>query len=110
MDCSVCKGACCEELVICSSTPGADFPQADKEFMGIRGTLVEPGLYAVSSRCPKLSRRGRCRVYDDRPIACALLVPGGKECLACVGRRRSTNQYRDIREDHDPEIIHGQPS
>jgi Fe-S-cluster containining protein len=107
MKCSVCAGACCEELLICSSTTGADFPEADREFMDVRGTLVEPGVYAVSSRCPRLSRRGRCKMYDDRPLACALLVPGGKECLAVVRRRRIPEEYRDIREDHDPEVIHG---
>jgi hypothetical protein len=46
-------------------------------------------------------------MYDDRPLACALLVPGGKECLAVVRRRRIPEEYRDIREDHDPEVIHG---
>jgi Fe-S-cluster containining protein len=109
MKCEECRGACCEELVICSSVQGASFPGADKEFMDVRGVLVEDGVYAVASMCPELDYRGRCRIYDDRPLACALLTPGGKECLDAVRRRRSTLHYQDIREDHDPEVLIGQP-
>jgi hypothetical protein len=106
MKCVVCRGACCEEMVITSAQVGADFPQVIVQFLEARGTYAGGNCYAIKARCPKLNRKGLCSIHDDKPLACALDPVGGAACLDAVLRRRTPEQYQLIRDEDDPEEVH----
>lgn len=107
MKCVVCRGACCEEIVLTSSIIGADFPAVAVEFLTARGTpAAEEGTFALNCVCPKLNEEGLCSIHEDKPLACALEPVGGAACLDAVRRRRTPEQYQAIRDDEDPEEIH----
>jgi hypothetical protein len=103
MKCIVCKGACCEEIVLTSAIIGADFPKVAVEFLEARGIPTGNGCYAISARCPKLTDDGLCSIHEDKPLACALEPVGGEACYSAVRRRRTKEDYQEIRDDDDPE-------
>ena len=43
------------------------------------------GGYVWEGKCPKLDEKGRCTVYNDRPLVCRLY--GASELLPCEGCR-----------------------
>lgn len=86
MKCLECLGACCEEITVTASY--VDFPKAARECPA-RQEEVSSNVYALDCRCPKLTVGGRCSVYDDRPIVCAVMPAGGPDCLGAVRRRRT---------------------
>jgi len=98
MDCLVCGGACCEDLVF----PERGLTRATVEFFKVRcGASVQltPGErgFVFPVRCRHLSTEGACLIYDDRPLICAVYVAGDEPCLATLRRRRSPRQIEKIR-------------
>ena len=106
MKCHVCKGSCCEEIVISSSVVGADFPKVIVEFLLARGRDAGGGCFALYAPCPKLNFDGLCSIHEKKPLSCALEPVGGAACLDAVLRRRTPEEYQLIREEDDPEEIH----
>jgi Fe-S-cluster containining protein len=88
--------------------PDDEFPRATAEWFLARGAkLSGPSVYAIPSRCPKLTCEGLCSIHEEKPLVCAVMPVGGEDCLGAVRRRRTPEQYQKIREEHDPEVIHG---
>lgn len=107
MNCLVCRGACCETIVVMGSMVGDLFPAATQEWMAARSIgRAASGGYVIEARCPKLTADGLCSIHDDKPLACALGIVGGTECLESVASRRTPEQYALIRDDDDPEVLH----
>jgi len=95
MNCLVCRGACCEDLVI----PEQGMSGADIEFFEVRsGTALTGGAgFIFPLRCPELSDEGRCSIHSDRPMLCAVYPAGGEACLSTLNRRRTPEQIAQIR-------------
>jgi Fe-S-cluster containining protein len=108
VNCLVCRGACCEELIVSPSALSADglaFPGALREFLTARSTAELPGpAFVIGARCPQLTFEGLCGCHDEKPLACALFPAGGDECLGAIRRRRSSTAYAFIREEGDPTV------
>ena len=105
MDCAQCAGACCEEVHLSAEfvfRPGHDDVA---EWLRQHGEPSVDGL-RWELRCIKLEPGGRCSIYEDRPQLCRDYEPGGAPCLDVVRRRRTHEQYLQIRDDTDPETIH----
>jgi Fe-S-cluster containining protein len=114
MRCDVCRGACCEEVIL----PRVMFlaPTEDiRRWWEYRGELVSHELIEgielpeagirLELPCTKLEDGGRCSIYEDRPDVCRDYAPGGRHCLETVARRRSMTEYQLIRDDEDPEEL-----
>lgn len=108
MNCLVCRGACCEFLVLAI---GTHMPQVF-EFAEARRLPILPvagplALVAVDHRCPELTQDGLCAIYqeDRRPALCILAPPGGTACLQALRRQRTPEQIAAIREPGDPEVV-----
>jgi Fe-S-cluster containining protein len=57
----------------------------DVKWMNTRGEVrlnTGGGHWRIESKCKHLTWRGRCRVYDNRPVGCMEFAPGSKECIA----------------------------
>jgi Fe-S-cluster containining protein len=52
--------------------------------------------------CNHLTDEGSCGIYDTRFMLCRQYVAGGPHCLSVVARRRTPEEYQEIREDGDP--------
>jgi len=100
VNCIRCAGACCEIVTIDAAL--VDFPKVAAEWLSARGACVGGTVYAVESRCPKLTGDGLCGIHDEKPLACALMPVGGPECMDAVRLRRSPEQYAVIRDEDDP--------
>jgi len=108
MKCVTCRGACCEEITI-EINASNEFPKAMAEWLEARGVATsKPNTFSVPSRCPQLTDAGLCGCHDEKPLVCAMMAVGGEECLDAVRRRRTPEQYAEIRDEGDPEVIHGQ--
>lgn len=109
MKCVVCRGACCQEITI-EVHSGVAFPGAMVEWLEARGVAADkpPNAFIVPSRCPQLTVEGLCGCHDDKPLVCAMMPVGGDDCLGSVRRLRTPEQYREIRDEGDPETIHAQ--
>jgi Fe-S-cluster containining protein len=84
--CKLCKGACCESLLI-----PIDRNPMVTEFYDVRSVTLEikgQPFAKIESRCPLLKECGRCRIYASRPVACIRYEVGSPMCLATVERRR----------------------
>jgi Fe-S-cluster containining protein len=88
--CEICKGACCESLVFPA------FNEDLREFLEVRGRMVDDYHAEVETRCPKLTACGRCSIHDTRPVTCRLYAVGSKACLDTVDRRRTGEQREAI--------------
>ena len=83
--CELCKGACCESIVI-----PLKFEEADAQrWLGFHGTEQENGI-RLDCKCSKL-RHGRCTIYDSRPDVCRVFEVGSPNCREAVKTRR---QYK----------------
>lgn len=56
--------------------------------------------------CRALSTDGRCEIYHDRPLVCAVYPVGGPDCLQSIQQMRTPSEYAHIRDSWDPPIIH----
>ena len=82
--CDVCKGACCETLVL--PVELGLMSNQDRRFFRLRGDF-EPGGLRVDAACRQLVD-GRCGVYETRPEACRTYEVGSSACRAAVRARR----------------------
>lgn len=86
--CELCKGACCESILI-----PIDPSPLTTEFYEARGSVFEihGQPYAeLPARCPYLSNLGKCMTYAQRPVACSRFVVGSAMCVQAIRRRRPT--------------------
>ncbi len=99
-DCMVCRGACCETIVI----PAQMAIFFDAEWRRIRGRDVAlgacdprvPDSWEIPCACPKLTADGLCGIYDTRPLICRHFEPGSFACLSAIERRRTPEQAKRI--------------
>lgn len=97
-DCMVCRGACCETLLL----PGS--LGLDEEWAAARGLkrFIANGYYTsipaieAPCPCPKLSPMGACSIYETRPQVCRAYPVGGPSCLGAITRRRTPEKAREI--------------
>lgn len=79
--CSLCRGACCESLVV-------DLPDTPEgRFLGYHGTHIGPRRIELPTPC--VHHCGECRIHATRPQPCRDYAVGGPECLATIRRRRT---------------------
>ena len=84
--CELCKGACCESILI-----PIDSSPMTTEFYDTRGSVFEiyGRTYAeLPARCPYLSKAGKCMTYAQRPVACSRFEVGSLMCVTAIERRR----------------------
>jgi Fe-S-cluster containining protein len=105
MNCIRCRGACCELIHVDASHCG--FPKVAVEQFEMRGTHIKGMIYAMVAPCPKMTSEGLCGVQDEKPLACAIMPVGGEDCFSSVKLRRTPEEYAVIRDEDDPERIHG---
>jgi Fe-S-cluster containining protein len=109
MNCTACRGACCEEFIVPAADvrpPGLDERRWLELHAVATGNILTGRELRFECRCTKLTAEGRCSVYADRPRTCQTYRAGGPDCLEVVRRRRTPEQYAAIREAGDPERIH----
>ena len=93
--CHICKGACCESMLFAYPS---GLPLMD-EFYAVRGTgHADLGVVELETRCPKLSKCGECKVYDQRPRVCRDYKVGSDLCLKTIALRRKGHQGERILE------------
>ena len=71
--CLICKGACCESVVMDADT-------------GLRFDIGQDKV-ELATPCSKLCG-GRCSIWETRPEVCRVFEVGGVDCRAAVLRRR----------------------
>jgi Fe-S-cluster containining protein len=84
--CELCKGACCESILLpidASPTTTEFYAARGEVFMIVGRTFAE-----LPSRCPHLSQSGKCKTYDNRPVACSRFAVGSTMCVTAIQRRR----------------------
>ena len=79
--CALCRGACCECVL---QKPGKT---DDLAWWDARGEATPFG-YMLLTRCRHLTFTGKCAIYEERPFACEVFLPGCAECREVVKRRR----------------------
>ena len=99
-----CRGACCEEMQI---PDHGDRDDASRWFALHGNDQTKAGYVIFETRCAALDTRGLCTIYETRPQVCRLFKTGRLDCLEVVRRRRSHAEYDLIRENGDPQEIHG---
>lgn len=84
--CELCKGACCESIVV---------PVAGDVGIWLRyhGEPLGPDRVELNCAC-RMLKDGRCTVYDHRPENCKAFPVGGTGCRETVKRRREN--WREI--------------
>ena len=84
--CKLCKGACCESIML-----RIDTSPIETEFYDARGSVFQLHGFQYAelpARCPYLSKAGKCMTYSQRPVACSRFVVGSTMCIAAIERRR----------------------
>lgn len=78
--CALCRGACCETVMlpIEGEVPVTLLLRGHQEADGFR----------LTSPCRHLSRKGLCRIHDDKPLLCREYEVGGEGCRAAVLSQR----------------------
>jgi Fe-S-cluster containining protein len=107
MDCLECRGACCEDFHLTIRVPEGPDAQRWLELHAVHIDSRKPGppQLRFDCRCTALTTDGRCGIYLDRPVQCRLFQPGSPDCLDTVRRRRTRQDYRRIRGEHDPDAL-----
>jgi Fe-S-cluster containining protein len=105
--CEACRGACCETMQL----PFTLFKNLDSDAVSwvlLHGRVrVVQQAVELETPCKEL-KEGRCGIYGSptRPLMCSLYPAGGADCLSAVRRRRTAEQYEQIRDPQDPKRIH----
>lgn len=81
--CKLCRGACCESIVL----PLPPDPDHAAWLLKHGSGGPWPGTVALECRCRALVD-GKCSVYDSRPQVCRDYQPGSDPCRAAVIARR----------------------
>ncbi len=98
MNCLECRGACCEDILIpverrLIDDDALDWLETRGRPVYRNGTLA---AYAFEARCPLLTTKGLCHIYEARPAICRRYEPGGPDCLETLKRRRTPEQRARI--------------
>ncbi len=94
-DCMVCRGACCETIVM----PGPLAAFFDPEWRRVRGRELPPfeqPSWEIHRSCPELTPEGLCGIHETKPRVCREYEPGSQACLSAIERRRTREQAREI--------------
>lgn len=87
--CDLCRGACCETLVLPLPRSATKGERKWLELRGRREEIAKSDVVRVPCRCLVLSSTtGRCMIYDDRPQPCRDFPVGGEQCRAAVASLR----------------------
>ena len=89
--CDVCQGACCEVFSVNFNGLNED----TVKWLGYHGQ-AQGAVIAFNCRCDKLTNRGKCAIYSERPKVCQDFPVGSPACLNVVRERRSPNQAARI--------------
>lgn len=99
--CSVCKGACCEYMLVNVDHLKSDhqlwFVKHGKLYTGVACRL-DTVVVEVDHACRELTMGGKCRNYDGRPEICKTFKPGNPLCLEAIERQRTPEQVKLIME------------
>ena len=99
--CFVCRGACCESIVI---DFGAALSDYGKEYFAIRCEVerLENNHvgYRIRNRCPKLLN-GLCSIHETKPQHCKEGKIGAMFCLNAIMKYRSKKEQNKIIEAID---------
>lgn len=89
--CEICRGACCETIVLDVSQRNPDFYL----WLKYHGEALERGI-RLECAC-KMLKDGKCSVYETRPKICMVYQVGCSACLATIHERRyeQRNQIRE---------------
>jgi Fe-S-cluster containining protein len=83
--CAVCRGACCSSVVL-----PIDVTTVGREvavMLTLRGSQEAHG-FRLDAPCRHLSRKGQCRIHEDRPTVCREYAVGGEGCRAAIAANR----------------------
>jgi Fe-S-cluster containining protein len=80
--CDICKGACCESIVL----PLAFKDEDTQRWYALHGK-DERGAVRLECKCSAL-KHGKCTIYDTRPEVCRVFAVGSPECRNSVTQRR----------------------
>lgn len=109
MKCAECQGACCESITI----ERADLLFADsRRWIKLHNIDIEDFAHSVvgdskihfDSPCRELTAGGACNIYVKRPQVCRLYQAGSPDCIDTVRKRRTPEEFQQIREEADPVI------
>lgn len=81
--CQLCRGACCESMVLPTSGLAPD----QAVWLALHGRMVGKGMVEVEQPCSQL-QAGLCAAWSHRPNMCRDYAVGGGSCRATVLRRR----------------------
>lgn len=99
--CSVCKGACCEYMVLNVDHLRPDvqkwFEYHGEEYAGVASRLDTKNMI-IDQQCLQLTMNGKCGIYKSRPEICKALKPGSKMCVEAIERQRDPEQAKLIME------------
>lgn len=91
--CALCRGACCEGIVL----PSAPYGEADaNRWLCMHGTPEDAEWLYVPAPCRHL-KEGRCSIYEDRPRVCSDFIVGGKLCHRAIKRNRPNQEVAILR-------------
>ena len=97
--CEICKGACCEYMLINVDHLNKDnqdwFLKHGKRYTGVASRLDETTV-EIDKRCHELTMGGKCRNYGLRPEICKKFQPGNPLCIEAIRRQRDPDQARTI--------------
>jgi Fe-S-cluster containining protein len=103
MKCYECQGACCETIIL--ELRWMPPSPATVEWLAVHSINVDGDSYELPYRCQMLDTNGSCKIHSDRPLVCELYIPGGEHCLDTVKKRRTPEEYQQIRDDSDPKEL-----
>lgn len=85
--CALCRGACCESIVL----DPAVFTLDGARWITYHGTSRADGTIELPCACDKL-QRGLCSIHPTRPRNCVEFQVGGSECRSAIRSRRPAQQ------------------
>lgn len=81
--CQLCRGACCESIVLHDLPPGDT-----SRWLALHGRVLPSGSVEFPAPCRELDTCGLCRIHATRPEPCRTYAVGGVDCRATIIRRR----------------------
>lgn len=105
MKCYECQGACCETIHLDLNLRDEEIPWVMLHSVSATGT-DRFDSFELNARCSELNKvTGACNIHEERPLICEFFVAGSKDCLDTVKKRRTPEEYQQIRDDSDPKEL-----
>ena len=79
--CELCRGACCETMVI--PIRREEMSNDEAVWIGMRGKVIDDSV-VLRCACSNLAEDGSCGIYATRPQVCRTYEVGGPECRTTV--------------------------